>query len=357
MSKWSADEGKAIVGRVFPHVLTAGIAGMKPGTVEDEMLLALADYTDPLPAPDGVTFGVFDGEPAALLSAVRAVEPNWAKYFCGREPAFCAFVEGEVVSFCLLSDFGEHEIKGKRAKVGGTGCVGTVPSYRRRGIGLKLVSLGTAILREKGFDYSYVHDTGVPDWYAKLGYETIYRRALPALREPVRIETERLILRDLVPDDDGAVFRWVGDPAVTRFVNYPLYSRVGDVRKWLEGRNPRDPDKFYLGFVLKTTGELIGDGGIVFRPERGVWEIGYSLRADQWGNGYTVEAVRAVIGYVAARRPVEILEGTVARDNLRSRRVLEKLGLRLVGETAFERADGGERLPALVYRKEVSPGA
>ena len=175
---WSEEEGRAIVGSVFPSVPEAGTDGMKPGTVEDEMLLALAGYADPLPGIPGVAFGLFDGDPAALAAAVATVEPHWVKYFGGREPAFCAMVDGRIVSFCLLSDFGKHTIAGKEAKVGGTGCVGTVPAYRRRGIGLKLVSLGTAILTARGFDYSYIHDTGVPDWYAKLGYKTIYRRAV-----------------------------------------------------------------------------------------------------------------------------------------------------------------------------------
>ena len=179
-NEWSEAEGRKIVEAVFPRVLTWGIDGLKPGEREDEMLLPLAGYADPLPAPQGVTFGFFTGDPAPLLAAVGEVEPNWAKYFDGREPAFCAFVGNQVVSFCLLSDFGVRNILGDVAKVGGTGCVGTVPAYRRRGIGLKMVSLGTVILKERGFDYSYIHDTGVPDWYAKLGYQTIYRRERPA---------------------------------------------------------------------------------------------------------------------------------------------------------------------------------
>ena len=175
-NEWTEAEGKMIVQAVFPQVLTWGTDGLAPGKREDEMLLALGGYTDPLPALDGVTFGFYFGEPAPLLKAVNEVEPNWAKYYDGREPAFCGFVGDTVVSFCLLSDFGEREIFGGKAKFGGTGCVGTVPAYRRRGIGLKMVSLGTAILKERGFDYSYIHDTGVPDWYAKLGYKTIFRR-------------------------------------------------------------------------------------------------------------------------------------------------------------------------------------
>ena len=179
-NEWTEAEGRKIVEAVFPQVLTWGTDGIEPGKHEDEMLLALEGFADPLPAPDGVTFGFFEGDPASLRAAVCEVEPNWAKYYGGRDPAFCGFVDGKVVSFCLLSDFGEKKILGETAKVGGTGCVGTVPAYRRRGIGLKMVSLGTLILKERGFGYSYIHDTGVPDWYAKLGYRTIYRRERPA---------------------------------------------------------------------------------------------------------------------------------------------------------------------------------
>ena len=179
-NEWTEAEGRKIVEAVFPRVPTRGTDGLAPGKREDEMLLALEGYTDPLPAPDGVTFGFYSGDPAPLLAAVSEVEPNWAKYYDGREPAFCGFVGETVVSFCLLSDFGEREILGVKSRVGGTGCVGTLPAYRRRGIGLKMVSLGTLILKERGFDYSYIHDTGVPDWYAKLGYKTIFKREIPA---------------------------------------------------------------------------------------------------------------------------------------------------------------------------------
>ena len=179
-NEWTEAEGRKIVEAVFPRVPTRGTDGLAPGQREDEMLLALEGYTDPLPAPDGVTFGFYSGDPAPLLAAVSEVEPGWAKYYDGREPAFCGFVGETVVSFCLLSDFGEREILGVKSRVGGTGCVGTLPAYRRRGIGLKMVSLGTLILKERGFDYSYIHDTGVPDWYAKLGYKTIFKREIPA---------------------------------------------------------------------------------------------------------------------------------------------------------------------------------
>ena len=107
----------------------------------------------------------------------------------------------------------------------------------------------------------------------------------------VCLETERLILRNLVPEDYEAVFRWCGDPDVARYMVYPVYTKAEDVRTWIESLDPDDPDEYDVGIVLKATGELIGGGGIFYRPERDLWTIGYNLRKDQWGNGYAVELI------------------------------------------------------------------
>ena len=74
----------------------------------------------------------------------------------------------------------------------------------------------------------------------------------------VTIETERLILRPIVPEDYEAAFTWCGDPKVNKYMIYPLYQRSEDVRTYLESRDLDDPDNYDLGFVLKETGELIG---------------------------------------------------------------------------------------------------
>lgn len=74
----------------------------------------------------------------------------------------------------------------------------------------------------------------------------------------VRIETERLILRNLEPDDSMEMFAWCGDPAVNEFMCYPLYQSHEAVRSYVESLNPDDKDNYDLGFVLKETGELIG---------------------------------------------------------------------------------------------------
>ncbi|MCR5297248.1 MAG: GNAT family N-acetyltransferase [Clostridiales bacterium] len=173
----------------------------------------------------------------------------------------------------------------------------------------------------------------------------------------INFETEHLIIRPLVPEDAEAAFRWCGDPNVNTYMIYPLYTRVEDVRAWLESRDPDDPDNYDEGIVLKSTGELIGSGGMCWHPERNAWEIGYNLRADQWGHGYTGEYLTALMERIRKVRPVEAIDGVFAAENHKSRRVMEKLGMVWVRDTQYDKLDGSRTYPAKYFRRNLSQPA
>ncbi len=142
----------------------------------DEMLMFLSDFNAdafPIPLPDGVTFGFYSGDRAVLVEAVGKVSKGWVGNY--EEESFdriyCGYQNGILTSFCILEDMGEGTLGGKKVKVGGPGCVGTVPEFRRRGIGLAMIRNATQILKTEGFDIGYIHWTGVAHWYAKLGYK------------------------------------------------------------------------------------------------------------------------------------------------------------------------------------------
>ena len=84
---------------------------------------------------------------------------------------FCAFDGDRTAAFCFLSDMGRYQ----GLRIGGPGCVGTVPEDRRQGIGLEMVRRATEILRRDGFDLSWIHYTHVGPWYMKLGYRPVLR--------------------------------------------------------------------------------------------------------------------------------------------------------------------------------------
>ncbi len=149
-----------------------GIRNLDEGDVFEELVMDLRTKT-PVPAPHACpgqfTFGVYGGDIGPLREAVALVDDDWVQYFHARDRVFCAFDGDRIAAFCILSDWGTHG----GLRIGGPGCVGTVPAFRRRGIGLEMVRCATVILQESGFDLSWIHFTHVGRWYERLGYRPV----------------------------------------------------------------------------------------------------------------------------------------------------------------------------------------
>lgn len=145
--------------------------------VFSEMILPLGEFDGSRyeKALDGVSFGFFEGSPDELKRAIAKVEEDWVEFFDENSRVFCGYANGELACFCNIEDMGEHTVGGRTVKVGGPGCVGTLPEYRDRGIGLTMVKLATQIFKDEGCDLSYIHFTYVDRWYAKLGYRTVLK--------------------------------------------------------------------------------------------------------------------------------------------------------------------------------------
>ncbi|MCR4617093.1 MAG: GNAT family N-acetyltransferase [Lachnospiraceae bacterium] len=170
----------------------------------------------------------------------------------------------------------------------------------------------------------------------------------------VRIETERLIMRPMVPEDYQAAFKWCGDPKVNKYMIYPLYKRAEDVKTWIESLDYDNPDNYDMGIELKETGELIGSGGLCYSKKREAWVVGYNLRADMWGKGYAVEAMQGIIDEISKTRKINRIMGDFCVENHKSQRVMEKLGMHYYKDSEYEKLDGSEKFKAKVYIKEFS---
>ncbi len=143
-----------------------------PAETWEELAMELkleAPVTQPVPCPEHITFGWYNGDTETLQKAVATVDEDWPEYFQQGDRVYCAFDGDRIASFCLVDTMGEYQ----GLRIGGPGCVGTVPEYRRQGIGLRMVQKATDILRKEGFDISFIHYTAVGRWYEKLGYQTV----------------------------------------------------------------------------------------------------------------------------------------------------------------------------------------
>ena len=167
-----------------------------------------------------------------------------------------------------------------------------------------------------------------------------------------RIETERLILRTITVEDAEAVYKWASDPDVNKFMIYPLHKNIEVTKDWLASRDIDGEDEFDLGFVLKDTGELIGQGGLFYKEEEDAWIIGYNLRKDYWGQGLVPEAIQAIIDYVDKEKGIRAIVGEFAKDNMKSQRVMEKLGMTYWKDGQFSKLDGSVIFESCKYIKE-----
>lgn len=144
------------------------------------------------------------------------------------------------------------------------------------------------------------------------------------------LQTERLILRELIPEDAPALHGVLGDPDNMIWYPHP-YSREG-VDVWIARQIERYAiGTGLLGLVLRESGELIGDCGLVWQEVEGVQEleIGYHVRRDHQKRGLATEAARAVRDSAFATFDVDHVISLIRPENLPSRRVAEKNGMTL----------------------------
>lgn len=144
------------------------------------------------------------------------------------------------------------------------------------------------------------------------------------------LETSRLILRSLVPEDAASLRRWLARDEI-----YTYWGRKAskgerepelmfiDPRPWVK-REP-DPD-FKWGIVLKETNAVIGDVSIFDIENARMGSVGYRLDPDLWGRGYVTEALRAAVEFIFTHTELDRLHATADVRNTASNRVLEKCG-------------------------------
>jgi [ribosomal protein S5]-alanine N-acetyltransferase len=151
------------------------------------------------------------------------------------------------------------------------------------------------------------------------------------------LETARLILREFKAEDADALARVLSDPETMRYYPAP-YDRAG-VEAWIarSQQRYRDDGVGLWGMVLKSSGELIGDCGVIRQEVDGehLFEIGYHLRRDLWGQGLATEAATACRDWAFANLNADRLISLIRPENIRSRRVAERNGMTIWKEVEW----------------------
>ncbi|MBQ8791089.1 MAG: GNAT family N-acetyltransferase [Ruminiclostridium sp.] len=125
-----------------------------------------------IPKPENITYRLAgDSDKEELLKAVEQVEPDWVElYKSCDDDVLLAICDGEIAGFEMVNEYGGNFTKGENVKHGCIGCVGTVPKFRKRGIGLDMTANAVQRLRALGCDKVQLLYLVLDKWYGKLGF-------------------------------------------------------------------------------------------------------------------------------------------------------------------------------------------
>jgi RimJ/RimL family protein N-acetyltransferase len=153
----------------------------------------------------------------------------------------------------------------------------------------------------------------------------------------MQLETERLVLRSFRSEDVDAMAQLFANPDFMRFSLGAFTERkktvdfIEKVMGWdLAGMSSQ------FAVVLRGEHAVIGYCGFHHHPEvPGEIEIGYRLHPDYWNRGLITEAARAVRNHAFADLKLPRVISLIHPENIPSRRVAEKNGMKIEKEITF----------------------
>jgi RimJ/RimL family protein N-acetyltransferase len=159
-----------------------------------------------------------------------------------------------------------------------------------------------------------------------------------------KIETERLVLKEIVDADKERLVSLIGDFQVSKNLSkVPYPYTLDDADEWLERSHNQ---KFNLNIFLND--DLIGGVGLT-PAEDDFYELGYWLGVDYWGQGYATESVMEFLNYAKTNSPCEKLKANVFKENIASTKVLEKNGFKRVEDREVFSISRQENVPSVNY--------
>lgn len=148
------------------------------------------------------------------------------------------------------------------------------------------------------------------------------------------IETERLILRELMPTDDEAMFEMDSNPEVHVFLGNKPAESIEETRATIQNVRQQYIERGIgrWAMVEKSSGSFVGWTGLKLNKETinnhiDFYETGYRLAQKHWNKGYATESTKAALKYAFEQLNAKEVCGITNVENLKSRKVLEKCGL------------------------------
>jgi len=163
------------------------------------------------------------------------------------------------------------------------------------------------------------------------------------------LETERLILRRLLPEDLDDLFALYRDPEIRRY--FPegtlTYEETQEELEWFLNGHPEHPELGLWATIHKETNQFIGRCGLLPWTIDGQYdvEVAYLLSKAYWRQGLGTEVARAILNYGFEQLHLSRLICLIDPNNQASIKVAQNMGMTL------EKMSQDESGPFLVYTR------
>lgn len=162
------------------------------------------------------------------------------------------------------------------------------------------------------------------------------------------LETERLYLREIVPEDAPIAYALNLDPEVLQYTGDDPFDSIEEAATFLRGYDHYRTYGFgRWGVIRKEDNVFLGWCGLKYDKEKDEFDIGFRFFKKYWNQGYATESALACLklGFEQFKMP-EIV-GRARKENGASIQVLKKIGLRY--HTTYE--EDGEKWE--IYRTNI----
>ncbi|EGQ7738179.1 GNAT family N-acetyltransferase [Vibrio parahaemolyticus] len=159
------------------------------------------------------------------------------------------------------------------------------------------------------------------------------------------LTTERLILRLVSVDDAPFILELYNHPDFYRFVGDKQMRTDYEAVRYIKENMLRMEEKKGVSLLVvedKQTKQPLGICGLVKRDTLNTYDIGYGFLPSAYGQGFAIEAAKAVIEYAKQAMQLSQLVAITNNDNIRSISLLKKLGFEF--ERVEQQYDNGRTL-------------
>ena len=142
----------------------------------------------------------------------------------------------------------------------------------------------------------------------------------------IELHTDNLVIKKPSEKHLKSLIKELNNWNISKWlIEVPYPYSIDDAKYWIKKTKQ---DQYSFNIYLKN--KLIGGLSLTNQRENSKWELGYWIGEEYWGNGYAIEACENLISYFFSNTNNSIIYASHMKDNIKSKKIIIKLGFKLV---------------------------